>query len=343
MSKQIALAVTIILLGFSSAFAQVGVNADPDKAKFVTSDIDNFWRAFDLAAKEPDFEKRVEIYRSVYLDKGSTGLKDFIRLRIKDARTLTTTVDNLHRYYGSVRPSTMRIRTMEGSMRRSFRRFKKLYPDAVFPDVYFVVGISNTGGTASDNGLLIGAELYGLTNSTPRDEFVPWLKKTFSQTKDEAELKPIVDRLLATMLKPLSDLSPIVAHESCHFNQQLAEQKTLLAKAIQEGTCDLVAELTAGRTNNVLQKKYGDAHEAELWSEFQKEMNQSDTSRWMYNGLSSKDRPSDLGYYMGYRITSMFYHGSRDKTAALREILTVQDFPSFFQRTGYAESFKAIR
>src|SRR5215204_4493484 len=94
MSKQIALGVTIILLCFSSAFAQVGVNADPDKAKFVTSDIDNFWRAFDLAAKEPVFEKRVEIYRSEYLDKGSTGLKDFIRLRIKDAKTLTTTVDN---------------------------------------------------------------------------------------------------------------------------------------------------------------------------------------------------------------------------------------------------------
>src|SRR5204862_56629 len=35
-----------------------------------------------------------------------------------------------------------------------------LYPPAVFPDVYFVIGRFNSGGTSSKHGLLIGAEMY---------------------------------------------------------------------------------------------------------------------------------------------------------------------------------------
>jgi hypothetical protein len=61
------------------------LNRDPEMVKFVTSDIGNFWRAYDLAAKETDKAKRVAIFQTEYLDKGSPGLKDFLRLRIKSA------------------------------------------------------------------------------------------------------------------------------------------------------------------------------------------------------------------------------------------------------------------
>src|SRR3954454_18311615 len=134
-----AFAFTIILFSQFPVSGQQGVNSDPDKAKFVTSDIDNFWRAFDLAQKEPDFDKRVAIYQTEYIDKGTAGLKDFVRLRIKDAKTLTMTVDQLPRYYASARSSTLRMRQMEGSVRKSFKRFKKLYPEPRLPDVYFVI------------------------------------------------------------------------------------------------------------------------------------------------------------------------------------------------------------
>ena len=336
--KPFVLATAVTVVCVLAAVGQTSTNADPEKAKFVTSDIDNFWRAFDMGQDVPDFEKRVAIYQAEYLDRGSVGLKDFIRLRIKDAKTLTTTVDNLSRFYASTHPSTKRIREMEGAMRKSFRKFKKLYPEAVFPDVYFVIGISNTGGTVSGNGLLVGAELYGLTPQTPRDEFVPWFKRMAGVT-DDAAAHAAVNSLLASMLKPVEDIAPLVAHESCHFNQKLARGMTLLAKALQEGPCDLVAELAAGKTLNVIQKKYGDQHEAGLWAEFQKEMNGADYSRWMYNGRTAKDRPPDLGYYVGYKIAAAYYHSTKDKRRALRDILTIQDFPAFLERSRYAQKF----
>src|SRR3982750_1399898 len=86
MRRIIALIICILCMSTMS-IGQSGpkLNRDPETVKFVTSDIGNFWRAYDLAAKETDKAKRVAIFQAEYLDKGSPGLKDFLRLRIKSA------------------------------------------------------------------------------------------------------------------------------------------------------------------------------------------------------------------------------------------------------------------
>ena len=315
------------------------VNADPDKARFVTSDIDNFWRAFDLASKESDKAKRIAIYQAEYLDKGSAGLQDFLRMRIGSAKALVETVDGLPRFYTSVRPNTLRVAEMEKKIRRSFRKFKELYPDAVFPDIYFVIGTASTGGTASRNGLLIGTELYGATAQTPRDEFPAVFRNFLKDVKDEGELNALVAKALDTALKSIDRLPTIVAHESCHFNQNYPPQTTVLEKSIQEGSCDLIAELTAGDVINPSLKSYGNRHEEKLWRDFDTQMQGKDLSLWMYNSFKIKDRPGDLGYYMGYRISREYYRNSRDKTSAIREILNIKDFGAFFEKSGYRAKF----
>ena len=99
MSRIIALTIFILFISTVS-FAQSGpqLNRDPATVKFVTSDIDNFWRAYDLAAKETDKVKRVAIFQTEYLDKGSPGLKDFLRLRINSAENLVGTMDRMPKY-----------------------------------------------------------------------------------------------------------------------------------------------------------------------------------------------------------------------------------------------------
>jgi hypothetical protein len=294
------------------------VNRDPDKVKFVTSDIDNFWRAYDLAAKETDRARKVAAYQSEYLDKGSAGLKDFVWLRIKSADNLVKSIEALPRYYASIRASTLRVADMEKRIRKSFHKFKELYADAVFPDVYFLIGVANTGGTTSKSGLLIGMEMYGLTEATPREELPSWMK---------------------AVLSPVEKLPAIVAHESCHFNQKYPKLGTLLSKAIQEGSCDFIGEKISGDTINQAQKTYGDRHEARLWREFQTEMNDASLKNWMYNAATAKDRPTDLGYYMGYKISEAYYKNAKDKRLAIREILEIKDFPEFLEKSRYREKF----
>lgn len=160
----------------SAPLALPGPNPDPDQASIVTEDIDRFWEAFDQAV--PTFP--AEILQKIYLDRGTPGLQDFIKLRIQSADKLGKKIQTHSRYYASIRESTRRIPEMKNAIRASFYALEYLYPDAVFPNVYFVIGIANTGGTTSERGLLIGAEMYGRTPQTPTEELNHWLKSVLA-------------------------------------------------------------------------------------------------------------------------------------------------------------------
>jgi hypothetical protein len=298
--------------------AQTGpqLNRDPETVKFVTSDIENFWRAYDLATKETDNAKRIAIFQTEYFDKGSPGLKDFLRLRIKSAQDLVGAIDRMPKYYQSIRPQTLQVQRMEKRMRAAFRKFKSIYPEAVFPDVYFLIGITSSGGTTGPSGLLIGTEMYGKTAKSPMDELSGWLRG---------------------VLSTVDNVPAIVAHESCHYNQhynKAPEQRHLLGKSLQEGACDTIGELISGRNINDHLKSYGRTHDAEIWRDFEADMYKPDYSKWVYNATTAKDRPADLGYYVGYLITMAYYRNAKDKRQAVHDILNIQDARAFYEASG---------
>src|SRR5262249_39661715 len=134
--------------------------------------ITNFWQAYDRAVGDD----KLAVFQNEYFDKGSYGLREFTRLRVNNPRNLMNVMMARPRYYASIRESTMRVGAMKDRIMASFRKLKALYPDAVFPDIYFLIGVMNSGGTTTDRGLLIGTEMYGLTPQTPYDELTDWHK-----------------------------------------------------------------------------------------------------------------------------------------------------------------------
>ena len=189
-------------------------------------------------------------------------------------------------------------------------------PEAVFPDVYFLIGVTNSGGTTGRSGLLIGTEMYGKTSSTPMDELSAWLK---------------------VVLSTVDHVPGIVAHESCHYNQRYnsaPDQRHLLGKSLQEGACDTIGELISGRNINEHLKVYGRTHDDEIWRDFEVDMYKPDISKWIYNATSAKDRPADLGYYVGYLITHAYYKNAKNKKQAVYDILNIQDARAFYEASG---------
>lgn len=270
----------------------VSVHADPDSARLITSDIELFWDVYDNAPPE-----QLEVWlRREYLNRGTQGLRDFIPYRILSAVDLAARIRRDRGRYEAARPGTGRVSEMESQIRATFHALKALYPDAVFPDVYFVVGRFNTGGTVSPAGLLIGAEMY----------------------RDPARL-------------PM-----IVAHELVHYQQPPGGGGlTLLEQAFREGSADFVGELLSGQRMNAEAQEYGRAHEAELWAEFRTVMHGTDFTGWLY-GNPPPGRPADLGYFVGYRIAEAYYAQAADKAAALRDILRVQDVERILAASGYS-------
>jgi len=267
-------------------------HTNPDSARLVTSDIALFWR---VVSRAPDDSLEAWLQRD-YLDAGSVGLRDFIPNRILSASALATQYRRLRAQYDSLRPATERIVEAEPAIRKAFREFKRIYPAAVFPDVYFVIGRFNSGGTASRNGLLIGAEVFS----------------------DPARLPSIV------------------AHELIHFQQVgLTAQPTLLVQSFREGSADFVGEMIIGMHINERAHSYGLVHEHELWEEFKTAMNGHSYTGWMY-GDPPGERPADLGYFIGYRIAQAYYNSASDKGAALRDIVRGADVEAILEKSGYA-------
>jgi uncharacterized protein YjaZ len=161
--------------------------------------------------------------------------------------------------------------------------------------------------------------MFGKNEGAPVDELGAWHTAVVSS----------VDRL-----------PYIVAHELMHYQQKNASDGTLLARALSEGVPDLVAELVAGDTINPHLHKYADPLEKQLWLEFKKEMNGTSVANWLYQGDDAKDKPADLGYWMGYKIAASYYKNARDKKQAVKDMLEIKDFQKFLADSRYEEKFK---
>jgi hypothetical protein len=133
---------------------------DPSKAEFITSDIRNFWVAFDqIGVKKNPFIN--------YIEKGSVGLMDFIPYRIESPKNLLKTVIKRKTDYQAIREGSYKVELQVSRIGDFYAVFKELYSSAVFPPTYFVIGAFNSGGTSSGNGLIIGVEVQNDVENIP--------------------------------------------------------------------------------------------------------------------------------------------------------------------------------
>jgi hypothetical protein len=295
--------------------------SDPRVIQLVTSDIPLFWRAYDLAQAAPSAE-RPAVYTREYLTKGSIGLRDWQKVRSVNGRRLATYIDKHPKFFMSVRDETLRIQGQMDQVRRDFARLKALYPATVMPDTYFCLGPFAGGGTVSEAGLLLSAEMVAHTKTTFLGELSSWERSVITNT---------------------SDIPPLIAHEAIHFQQDFKTlDSTLLRRCLQEGSADFISHLSAGRMlkRTHEQHHWCDAHEKNLWDEFQKEMKGFDSSRWLYSGSEKGERPVDTGYYMGYVISKSYFDNHRDKKQAIYDILHVSNSSKFLEDSKYAEKKK---
>ena len=369
-----ALLMVIVVAAAPVSAQKVMPPRDPNAALLVTSDIANFWRAYDRAASAGNATTRARAYLDLYIRPGSLGLRDWVQSRLTSgvglldlllekgwpkerllqastvpltdverarltrdtsgmgdllaAMNLDAAVRQRPRFFAAIRHNTLAIdtaRAVKDSIRTYYRRLVALYPDAVFPPVYFLIGQLSSGGTTSDAGQLIGAELHGADASTPLDELSDYERR-------------VVGRV--------DGLPRIVAHELMHIQQSHARggaiavestsKPSLLAQSLDEGCASFLAASITGADPAKVANEYGLAHEHDLWVEFQRDMNGNDASSWLYQGDRSKDRPPDLGYFMGARICAAYYTNANDKRQAVRDIFAMPSPATFPGRSGYA-------
>jgi hypothetical protein len=105
-----------------------------------------------------------------------------------------------------------------------------------------------------------------------------------------------------------------------------------LYRSIREGACDFIAELVSG---NKKKNEYGEKHESELWIQFKNELCNQNIGNWLYNGSTVKNKPRDLGYYIGYKIAESYYNNAQDKRQAIIDIIEMDNPIRFLELSRY--------
>ncbi len=287
---------------------------DISNMKIVTSDIDNFWDMYDkykVSGSIDDIQK-------YYFGKQSPGLKALTQIRNVNPAVMEKVLSYFPRYLNSIRANTLKVSSVQEKLKKYFLKLKEIYPEVIFPDIYFVMGCFNTGGTVLDRMLLIGSEMQCADKKTNKTELTTWLKGNIGDFKN---------------------IEFIVMHESIHTLQSARAVK-LLDAVIIEGSCDFIASLVTGKKLSNPHYVYGEENEEILWQELKKEKDELSYTNWLYQGDKSKERPADLGYFMGYRICEAYYNNSADKKQAIKDIIEVRDFDDFLQKSGYEKKFE---
>jgi Predicted Zn-dependent protease (DUF2268) len=302
--KTIKLISLALLMSFSSLQAQIEV---------ITSDITNFWIAFDSVQTTPDTAKQAAFIQKYYLDKASFGLKYTIDFTEKKAADWVGFIGDSREKLQRIRPYTLYILAQKPVLDKKIAYFKELYPDFKKGNIYFVIGTGIFGGRVSEGKVIVGAEV-------------------------EANEKPDW---------PIG----IVLHEFVHTQQFPPKRLALLGNTIMEGMADFIAEVVNQQDLAVTypdrHTAFGNKNEKAVWAEFKKYVSSSGDFKffdWLYGSTGrtiNEVNMRDLGYFVGYKICKSYYEKATDKKAAIKEMLaldcsTDENAKAFLIKSGYA-------
>ncbi|ATY31136.1 hypothetical protein CVN68_03350 [Sphingomonas psychrotolerans] len=317
----------VVPSNFATAGPPIAVSAAAVSQTVSDQDIARFWQAFDAINAATDPAERLRLIQTIYIDPGTAGLHALMAARRYTAQQYVDAIVNWPRFWKSIRPLTARSRQAVASLNDDVAQFRRLYPGLRPASITYAIGVLRTGGTTTGDKVLIGAEL------ALGDETV--------------EVSELPDPLRARLgvyfaSRPFANNAQNNIHEYVHTQQQ-ETQGSLAQQVLREGVAELVAELITNRKPALPVYTYGPTHDAAIRQRFLAEMRGDDYDNWLWNSANNPFGVSDVGYYVGYRISRRYYDAARNKRRAVKELIELHyDDPAavnaLIDRSGYLAS-----
>jgi len=288
-----------------------------------TSDIANFWKAFEMLENALTKQDSIDIIQKYYIEKASPDFKRFIKVRNFTASEYVEKIGLYPLYWKSVKPLTENLESSIIELEDVFIKLGEAIPNYNQPDICLAIGCLRTGGTTSGDLVLIGAEIAAADHSVEKSGLPPWLKSIIGKT---------------------GGIISLVAHEIIHTQQSdnrkiIFKSNLLLNRTMKEGIADfLIFEILGLMVNNEIHI-YGNNNESDLFREFEADLESKprNYSKWLYNGGKSQDRPADLGYFIGFKIAESYYRKQIDKNDAIKQLLDQKNYTKIYKESLYLE------
>jgi hypothetical protein len=270
----------------------------------ITSDLDNFWRAYDLVIEESDSTLQMSIMDSIYIQNRSAGLEKIMEVRRYTASEYVRMINHYPKFLNSLRSNTYKAKDFANDLNAGIDKLEALYPDLKPASIYFTIGCLRTNGTTRDSMVLIGSELAMADEDIDISEFTgidhDWLETYFSSN-------------------PIDGLVLLNIHEYVH-TQQSSMSSNLLYITLYEGIAEFVSCTAMKQESNAPAINYGKNNPA-VREKFEREMFYNWTYDWLWSNSPNEFETRDLGYYIGYEIAERFYKMHSDKRKAIQHLI----------------------
>jgi len=275
------------------------------KTSVVTSDIDNFWVAFDKITSTQDMLQQQDYLKTFFLDKGTPGLKAIMEARGYTAQHYIDAINAYPKFWKSVRGNTLKAKIYGRELDKAIVKLKKVYPDLKRTTVYFTIGALRTGGTAYNGVVLIGSEVAMTDESTVSTEF---------------PLDIAAGRRAYFNQNPIRDIVLLNVHEYVHTQQKPLVQN-LLSQVVYEGVAEFVSTKALQKPSATPAVHFGFKNK-DIKQRFEEEMfNFRVQDKWLWSDTENEFGMRDLGYYIGYALCEKYYNQATDKKAAIKKMI----------------------
>lgn len=272
------LTIVLHLFFLSAVFAQNAPN-------IITTDIDNFWAAYDKIVTTKDNAEQLEYLNKLFIEKASPGQQSMFKARSYKPQEYIDAINKRPEYWARIRPNTLKAKDFAPQFEPGIEKLRKIYPELRPANIYFTVGVFRSGGTTSGNNILIGSEIvFG----------------------DE---------------KLMNSLALTNVHEYVHTQQKTTLCNNLLGQSVMEGVAEFVSVKAMQTQSTAPAINYGKNNESLVKNAFTVQMFNIDRGFWLYSDAKNDFNTRDLGYYIGYAIAEKYYEKAKDKKLAVKEMI----------------------
>ena len=291
------LAVFLHLFLLTNLFSQHASN-------IITTDIDNFWTAYDQIITTKDNAQQIEYLNKLFIEKATIGQQEMFKARRYAPQEYVDEINKRPEYWTAIRPNTLKAKDLAIEMEAGIEKLRKIYPELKPANIYFTVGVFRSGGTTSGNDILIGSEII------------------FADEKN------------------VRSLAFTNVHEYVHTQQKSGEDENLLARSAREGIAEFVTVKAMETPSFAPAITFGKSNEPRIKNAFAVQMFNPTYAFWLYSDAKNEFDTRDLGYYVGYAIAERYYEKAKDKKLAIKELIEM-DFSDplavekYIDSTGY--------
>ncbi|WP_299135297.1 Ig-like domain-containing protein [uncultured Tenacibaculum sp.] len=303
----------------------VGCSFEKSKpANIITSDITNFWKAYDKIQKTSDTILQMKHLKELFFDKGTIGLKAMMKAKNVTPQEYLKAINRYPKFWESVRKNTLRTNEFSEKLEEGIEKLRKIYPNLKPAKLYFTISGLMSNGTTLDSLVLIGSELAMADKNTVSSEFLGRMKK---------------NRRIFFDSNPIDNLVLLNIHEYVHTQQNMPVNN-LLSKVISEGVAEFVSVKAMEIPSVTPAVVYGKLNE-KVRQKFEEVMFYgNNTHRWLWSDAPNDFDVRDLGYHIGYELSERYYQQAKNKSDAIKKLIELDytnevEIENFVNSTGY--------